>query len=331
VSPRQRTTADAQLERILYILPRAARDGGASVADLAHELGVDRKRVLDDIAEATARCFHHPGGVVEPFSVLFTRREVRVDAQEHFKRPTRLNEREALTLGLGLRALAADATSDERRAEILELATRLEAALRVADAHGTGAATASERDGVEYEAEEIGLSLGSDRFRGEFADAIERGVTCAFSYLKAGGGAPEPRRLAPYRLIHASGHWYVAGLDMERNGLRFFRLDRVLDAEATSEPAPAEPARFQDWVAGAPYRADDEEEVTVIYDAVVAPWVCEACGLEPEQDGSVVVRHRVADRRWIVRHVLQYGGAATIADPPPVREAIARAAAACLG
>jgi predicted DNA-binding transcriptional regulator YafY len=34
----------------------------------------------------------------------------------------------------------------------------------------------------------------------------------------------------------------------------------------------------------------------------------------------------VADRRWIVRHVLQYGGAAVAKTPRVVREAVARAA-----
>jgi proteasome accessory factor C len=323
MTPRERTTAEAQLERVLHILPAAARGDGVSLNDLARDLGVTPKQVFDDLSETTARSFHHPGGTVDPFTILFTRRQVRVDAREHFRRPARLNDREALALGLGLRVLASD-VSEERRREMLDLAARLEAALCAPDYSPSG--TAVSEDGVEYEGHELGLSMGADRFRGLFADAIERRLTCLFAYLKAGGEAPEVRRVAAYRLIYASGRWYVAGFDVERAGLRFFRLDRVLAADVLDEAAPPPPEGFEAWVAGAPYRAEKEEEVVVSYDASVAPWVREAVPVEAGEDGSVVVRHRVADRRWIVRHVLQYGGAAVAKTPRVVREAVARAA-----
>lgn len=39
MSPRE--PADAQLERVLHILPEAVRDGGASIDELAEALDVD--------------------------------------------------------------------------------------------------------------------------------------------------------------------------------------------------------------------------------------------------------------------------------------------------
>jgi predicted DNA-binding transcriptional regulator YafY len=39
----------------------------------------------------------------------------------------------------------------------------------------------------------------------------------------------------------------------------------------------------------------------------------------------------VADQRWIVRHVLQYGGDAVVDDPPAARAWVAAAAADVAG
>lgn len=327
MTSRELRTAEAQLERILYILPAAARDGGASVAALARELGVEPKQVFGDLTEATARSFHHPGGTVDPFTIFFTRTRVRVEAHEHFLHPTRLSDREAVALGLGLRVLASD-VSPERRDEILALARRLEAALCAPDYSPGGGSAAGhnvDADGVEYDSEGLEVVLGSDSFRGQFGEAIDTRVLCEFSYLKAGGEAPEWRRIAPYRLVYADGIWYVAGLDVQRDDLRFFRMDRVLDVRLCSDDAPPPPDHFDEWVAGAPYRAENEEQVVVAYDATVAPWVCEATGVRPEADGSVLLTHSVADRRWIVRHVLQYGGAAVVREPRDVAYRVAAA------
>ena len=52
-------SASEQLERLLYILPAAARTDGAHVDELARALNVDRETVLHDLAQATARAYYH--------------------------------------------------------------------------------------------------------------------------------------------------------------------------------------------------------------------------------------------------------------------------------
>ena len=42
--------------------------------------------------------------------------------------------------------------------------------------------------------------------------------------------------------------------------------------------------------------------------------------VEEGPDGSVIVRHQVADPRWIVRHVLSYGPEAEILEPAEMRD-----------
>lgn len=58
-------TAGDRLERILYILPAAARANGVALDELAAALDVDPGTVLRDLEQATARAFYHPAGAVE--------------------------------------------------------------------------------------------------------------------------------------------------------------------------------------------------------------------------------------------------------------------------
>jgi predicted DNA-binding transcriptional regulator YafY len=343
---RNTTTAEAQLERILYILPVAARDTGVRIDELARALDVEPAMVLRDLEAATARTYYHPGGTVESFSILIDGRKVHVHAPHEFRRPIRLNEREALALGLGLRALAADA-EPERRAEILALAARLEqelaaphvpmvhemreeAAFRVSEmdiAYDVGPEEPAQLGDSEAVYEELTLAFDNDDFRAVIADAIELHRVCTISYLKPGDDAPAERRIAPYRLVYADGLWYVLACDAERDALRYFRMDRVLAAALTSDAAPPEPDEVEALLArGAPYAASDDIEVTVRYSPRVARWIAERTDTQLDGDGTVTLQHRVADPRWIVRHVLQYAGEAVVERPREARRWVNAAA-----
>jgi predicted DNA-binding transcriptional regulator YafY len=346
-------TAAGQLERILYILPAAAREGGVQLDELAAALGADAATVLRDIEHVTAREYYHPAGAVDKFSIMIDRSSVRVHAPQEFRRPVRLNDREALALGLGLRTLAADAEPARRR-EILDLAMRLEAELcapgvdtvhemRSADISSSLAPPRALRTDTAWlddapfesdvELEEYAIAFDDDGFRGIVADAIELSLVCTIWYLKPGDVAPAYRSIAPYRLVYADGKWYVAAYDLDREALRFFRMDRVLNAVLENEPAPLlPPVELTAFlVNGGPYRAGDDVEVSVRYSARVARWIAERTTSCEEADGSVIVRHRVADPRWIVRHVLQYGGEAVIAEPASAREWVVNAASDIAG
>src|SRR5690606_22900843 len=187
---RASNTAEAQLERILYILPAAARRR-VPVDEIARALDVEPATVLRDLEDATARSGYHPAGSVESFSITTDGRTVQVHAPTEFTRPVRLSQGEAMALGLGLRALAADANV-ERRVAILNLAQRLEAALVAPDVVVREAAQRSyvtapdaslaAEDEVEYEAME--LAFDDDGFRGVVADAVELRRLCTIWYLK---------------------------------------------------------------------------------------------------------------------------------------------------
>ena len=106
--------ASDQLERILYILPAAARGEGAPLEELARTLGVDASTILDDVEQVTARAYYHPAASVDPFTIMIDGEGIQVDALSEFTRPVRLSAREAVALSLGLRALALDHAEPQR-------------------------------------------------------------------------------------------------------------------------------------------------------------------------------------------------------------------------
>ena len=312
-----------QLERILYIIPRAAREQGASLAELARVLEVDEATILRDIEEATARVYYHPAGSVDPFDIFIDGERVRVHAPHDFKRPVRLSAREGLALELGLRVLAADLGS-RRRQHALALADRLSEQLSAPE---LTLQPALGRSAPQEEGDAtIDVDIGEDEVRGIVTDAITRQRVCVLNYMKP-GEAPAERRVVPRRLVYASGHWYVAAHDLRLHEERNFRLDRVLRAQVTADAAPA--------VGDAPvpfaFQTDGVElEARVRYSPRVARWIAEENAAQIEADGSLVLTHRVADPKWLVRHVLQYGGEAVVETPALrglVAEAAARAAA----
>ncbi len=67
-------------------------------------------------------------------------------------------------------------------------------------------------------------------------------------------------------------------------------------------------------------------EVVIRYSAAIAGWIREQATVDEMEDGSVVVRHLVADPQWIVRHVLQYGPDAEVLAPPEIRGQVREAA-----
>src|SRR5690606_4280139 len=153
---------------------------------------------------------------------------------------------------------------------------------------------------TDVELEDYALALDDGGFRSVIADPIELSRLCTIWYLKPGDVAPAYRTIAPYRLVYADGRWYVAAYDMDREALRFFRMDRVLNAALDDDAAPdLPPVELTAFLGnGAPYMAGEDVEVSVRYSPRVARWIAERTAAYAESDGSVIVRHRVADPRW---------------------------------
>jgi proteasome accessory factor C len=311
----ERTTASDQLVRILTLLPFAARDPDLSYTELEQKTGFTREQIISDLSEVYTRSFYHPAGSADETQVIIEADHVYVWTAGDFKRPARLSPSELLTLGLGLRVLAAESDNDQQ-ADILGLAQRLERSLGGGSAEEMLARFEPEADRCTAEGVRPILS-GCARDR----------TVCLIEYLKPGAASPESREVEPYLLVAARGHWYVMGRCPLADAVRTFRLDRIIRATALQTefivPEDFEPADYLHdrglFTFPAPV------PVTVRYSVRIARWISEKWKTEPLDEGDVLVRHQVADSRWLVRHVLQYGPDAEVIEPPEYREMVVRA------
>ena len=368
MSAHSHATAEAVLQRLLLVLPLAAREEGAAVDELARRLDVDPRRILRDLEELEARNFYLPPGLGDQFQLSLDRERISVWTTREFQRPVRLTPREALALELALRAVgrpgdrrqaagpgdAADPgaagghdptgasdspepgrsprtrdiagtegrSPDATRDRFRELRARLVQALRTPNA-----------EEVEDPAVALaGAEADDDPIRRVAEEAVREGRELRIRY-RPPARDPEPRRVGPVTLAHAEGRWYLLARDLERDGHRAFRLDRILEAEATGSPFQATAADrtgveafFQDGRihdGGGP-DAPEPLEVVVEYSPRIARWIAERGwdGAEEGDDGSLRVRHRVVDPEWILRHVLSYGAEARVLEPAEIQERI---------
>ncbi|MGD8360167.1 MAG: WYL domain-containing protein [Gemmatimonadota bacterium] len=305
--------AAGQLERVLYILPRAAREGGASLAELSESLGVEIPVVLKDLTQVTARAYYHPAGGEELLLEIEGGR-VNLFTPGAFRRPVRLSMLEAVCLGLALRGRLAGRwgkiAGTEGPSGILHLLRALETTLSTVPSEDFLARI----EAADLRPDPAGI-------REILSVALEERKACRIQYLKPGDEEPEDRTIWPYAMVHGEGHWYLLAHCARSKEVRRFRLDRVLDAETTGEGFPV-PEDFDPGAhvqGGRVFRGDETMEVRVRYSPVVARWVAEQEAAQPAPDGSLTLTHPVADPHWIVRHVLQYGPEAEVLDPAEAR------------
>jgi len=305
-------TAGEQLERILYLLPLASREGGVPLTEAAERLGVTVDTLQRDLEEITSRAFYHPAGGADEIQILLESNHIKIYSYKKFDRPTRLSGREMLSLAIGLRAAAREADT-EAAAEILELAHRIEMELAVVSARG-------EDDLFEIdEGDHEGAAI-----RSLLKDAARSRTRCRLLYLKPKAPQPEERDVDPYALVYGSGKWYVIGYCHLRKAVRAFRVDRLLEASVLqfdyAVPEDFDPATYVSD--GRVFRSESEADVLVRYSPAVASWVREHGPAEELDSGGVAVRFTTADPAWVVRHVLSYGPEAEVVEPPDVRDMV---------
>lgn len=322
----ERAAADAGLERLLHVIPAASGEAGASLRRLAAELDTTPERILEDLEEVTARAYYHPGGWPDDISILVDADRVRVSHAVGLERPARLSTRETLCLALALRGGVSASLVRERHRRL--------ALLRRAETYlGTGLPAdeeppvhAQDRLPDPWGVRETLMAAARDRH------------PCAVVYAKAHADDVDARVIHPYVVAHAERAWYVVGYCTVKEGMRIFRVDRILEA-AEAEGTFDAPEDFDvgDWLTGGRvYRAGEELIARVRYSPAIARWVrerAESNGMSwtEESDGSVVIRHRVADPQWLVEHALQYGVDAQVLDPPSLVALIADVSRGMIG
>ncbi len=339
-------TADARLQRLLHILPAAMRDGGAGIEELADALDTSMERILEDIGELTSRVYYRPGGWPDDVQILLESDRVRVVRAAGFERPVRFSREETLCLAMALRGTVASAHVTDADARL--------ALLRRAEAHlGQPAGARAGKAGVPTTAAATTTTGTAAAIRMPDRDPDLEGIretlivaarerrACALWYVKAGASEGSVRVVHPYAIAYAEGAWYAVSHCTVEEEIRVFRLDRVLAADfADGTFDVPDNFRIDDFVQGGRVydmrEGREAGEVRVRYSARIARWVRERSEweserLEDREDGSVLVRHDVADPHWAVGHALSYGAEAEVVEPAVIRAMVRDAARGLAG
>ena len=305
-------TAAGGLRRLLLLLPKLA-DGKAHRLDpVAKSLGVSRKMLLDDLQALTER-LHEPAAFVEGVTLLLDDKGISANTQL-FRRPMRLTMAELCALELGLAMLRAERPAAEHAA-IDRARERLRALI-------TKLPGGPVPEGVRHAT--IG-AIGDPANLAAARRALELHRKLRIVYHSGSAGAPTTRVIRPFSLAAANGTLYVVAHCEKSDGMRVFRMDRILEAALTDGEFEVPPdfsvvAHLKD---GAPFVTEKPpQEMKVRYSPKIARWIAEREELDVASDGSLTVTRPLSDHGWALRHVLQYGAEAEVLEPESVREEI---------
>jgi proteasome accessory factor C len=320
-APRRRVdTAEAQLRRILLLVPRLEPFVPRTVGELARETGSSVEQLLADVARIRDGV-EDIAGRIPPLAldVEGEGADATITLQSvHFLRPMRLTVPELRALELGLAMLAGERHEGERAA-IAAARQRLRSILT---RRPDGREAELPLDGVVAQLDAPArATLAALRA----ARRARRAVRVAY---RAGEATAAGERVVhPYALVTAPGHWYCLAWCTRAEALRNFRLDRI-EAVAATEASYAIPEDFSPLAllgeaGGAFVAGGTVPSCTIRYSPRIARWIAEREGAPCEADGSLTLVWPLADTDWAVRHVLQYGGEAEAVGPPALRAAVA--------
>jgi proteasome accessory factor B len=149
----------------------------------------------------------------------------------------------------------------------------------------------------------------------------------AFDYQGVGRSSPQRRHLEPWGVVSRRGRWYVVGHDTDRDGVRVFRLSRIIgEVVADGAPGTVVVPDGVDVRAIAFARDEPPAEPRV---ATVRLRTGRAHGLR--RWARVVSRHdddwdvaelSFSEIDWFAPYLARFADDVVVLDPPDLREAV---------
>ena len=323
-------SATARLSRLLTMVPWLLTHQGVEIDVAAAEFGVSEAQIEADLA-LLFLC-GTPGGYHDDLiDAQWEDGQVYVSNADTIARPLRLGVDEALSLMVGLRALAAVPGLGERDA-----VDRALAKLEAATSEVSGVAAQADRISVDMGVEAEGGGADGERLEGQLA-ALRRALAAHrrvhLSYVVPSRDETTERDVDPMRLVNVDGPWYLEAWCHRAQDVRLFRLDRiaeleVLDVDGTP-PADARPRDLDNGI----FRPDELSLRVVLDLDQQARWVRDyyPCESAQERDGGGLrVTIATSDTAWLRRLLLRLGGAARVVSPDELRAEVREGAEAAL-
>ncbi|HEX6549783.1 MAG TPA: YafY family protein [Gammaproteobacteria bacterium] len=297
--------------RVLAVLELLQSHGRISGAELSRRLEVDGRTLRRYIT------------ILEELGIPITAERGRYGAYmlvAGFKLPPMMfTDDEALALSVGLLA-ARSLGLAEGASAVASAQAKLERVM-----------PANLKNRVRAVDETVKLDLSHTPAPGQTAVLV--GLTSAaqarkrvhMQYRSAKGDVTE-RDFDPYGLVHRSGCWYVSGMCHLRNGLRSFRLDRVVEVQTLpvgfSRPADFDAARHLTLSMATLPRAIAVEVLLRTDLNTAMQELHESIGLFEPCAGGVLLRSRTDSLDWFGRQLIRLPFEFEIREPAALRDAV---------
>ena len=324
-------SATVRLGRLLTMVPWLLQHPGAPIGAVATTFDITPAQVEADLS-LIFLC-GTPGGMPQDLiEADWEGGEVYVGNADEISRPLRLAPDEALTLMVGLRALAAvPGLADPA---VVESAL---AKLGEATGHTGG-------DDAAGLADRIGVELADDasaQWVAVVRRALRESKRLRIDYLNIARDELTSRDVDPMRLAHSGAHWYLEGWCHRARAVRLFRLDRMRAAEvleADGTPPAEATSRLDEGVL---YTATEGAIEVTLEVSASARWIAdyyphlavsEAApeGVSEGENGTLLVTLLADDPAWVRRLMWRLGGAARVVSPAFLASDIARGASRAL-
>ncbi len=313
-------TSTERLQRLLALVPYVVSRKSVGLAETAEAFGVSERELVDDLNLLWCVELRAPDPYC-PIDLSYEGGEIVVSQAESIGRPLRLAVDEASALLVALRMLA-EVPGLEDRSAMSRLIAKLEAA--AGEAASASAQVAVQVDFPDEEAERLAAQIRA---------ALSAGRRLHLRYYVPGRDEATERDVDPMRLLVVEGRPYLEGWCLRAEGVRLFRLDRVLGLEVLDVPAapPAEAVGVD--VDEGLFRPSPDDVPVVLELSAAGRWVAEYYPCESTSDlpdGRLRVVLRTPDTGWVQRLALRLGEDGRVISPPELAADVREAAAAAL-
>jgi predicted DNA-binding transcriptional regulator YafY len=149
-----------------------------------------------------------------------------------------------------------------------------------------------------------------------------------FDYRARSTDEKTRRHVSPQRLTHYRDNWYLDAWDHEREGLRSFSVDRILNArvgEVAARDVPDEELERQLASSYGIFSGTPKGWATIVFSPKAARWVADEHWHSQQQgrflpDGRYELKVPYSTGRELLMDVMHYGADAEIVEPPALRE-----------
>jgi len=319
--PRMVTSAE-RLRRLLALVPYVAARRVVGLAETAATFGMTERELIDDLNLAWCVELRAPEPYC-PIDLSYEEGEISISQAESIVRPLRLAADEASALLVALRMLA-DAVGGGEAGGDGDAVARLIA--KIEDAAGAAGAPSSQ----------VTIQIEHPNARGMVATlnaALAAGKRVHLRHYAPKRDEATERDVDPMRLLVVEGRTYLEGWCRRAEGVRLFRLDRVLSVDVLDVPASVPATAEQVDVDAGLFQPSPSDVLAELELGPAARWVAEDYPCESVTelaDGWLRVGLRTPDTAWVRRLALRLGEDARVAAPASLADEVRASASAAL-